>query len=163
MWDMLGVKRQYTEDDKATTLAMLSANGGNVKRTSRDTGIPITTIRQWRDGKGVSSAVADKSTQKKEQLDSLFERVANAYLQHALSKEVIADTSARDAIIAAATATDKMQLLQGKPTNISKSDHSEMTDEQLDRRIKELEARETEAAGTVAVGPAEVRSDGSPL
>jgi transposase-like protein len=42
-------KRTYTDKDKATVWAMLTANEGNVSRTVRETGVPASTIREWRD------------------------------------------------------------------------------------------------------------------
>lgn len=38
----------YTEEDKARVFVVLAANDGNVKRTSRETGVPVGTIRSWR-------------------------------------------------------------------------------------------------------------------
>lgn len=38
----------YTEADKAKVYVVLSANDGNVKRTSRETGVPENTVRRWR-------------------------------------------------------------------------------------------------------------------
>jgi len=42
---------KYTPEERETVLAKLAANGGNVARTSRETGIREATIRRWRDGK----------------------------------------------------------------------------------------------------------------
>lgn len=39
----------YTDDQKASVYVTLAANDGNVKRTARDTGVPVSTIRRWRD------------------------------------------------------------------------------------------------------------------
>ncbi len=39
----------YTDKDKARAFALLETNGGNVKRTARDLGMPISTLRRWRD------------------------------------------------------------------------------------------------------------------
>jgi len=39
----------YTEQDKARVYVVLTANDGNVKRTSRETGVPENTVRRWRD------------------------------------------------------------------------------------------------------------------
>lgn len=39
----------YTTKERADVLAALEANGDNVKRTSRATGVPATTVRRWRD------------------------------------------------------------------------------------------------------------------
>jgi len=38
----------YTEADKAKVYVVLTANDGNVKRTSRETGVPENTVRRWR-------------------------------------------------------------------------------------------------------------------
>lgn len=41
-------KTTYTDEQKALALATLAANGGNVKRTTRETGLPEQTIRDWK-------------------------------------------------------------------------------------------------------------------
>jgi len=38
----------YTEQDKARVYVVLTANKGNIKRTVRDTGIPESTVRNWK-------------------------------------------------------------------------------------------------------------------
>jgi len=39
----------YTEQDMATVYVTLMTNEGNVKRTARETGMPESTVRRWRD------------------------------------------------------------------------------------------------------------------
>jgi transposase-like protein len=39
----------YTDQDKARAFSLLEMNEGNVKRTARDLGMPISTLRRWRD------------------------------------------------------------------------------------------------------------------
>lgn len=39
----------YTDEHKASVYVALASNEGNIKRTARDTGVPISTIRRWRD------------------------------------------------------------------------------------------------------------------
>jgi len=39
----------YTDEQKASAYVVLASNEGNIKRTSRDTGVPISTLRSWRD------------------------------------------------------------------------------------------------------------------
>jgi hypothetical protein len=51
-------------------------------------------------------------------LDKLFEATARNYLMRANDPQAIADTKGKDAVIAAATALDKLRLLQGLPTEI---------------------------------------------
>lgn len=41
------VTREYTADERAAAMAALAANDFAFRRTSRETGIPITTLRQW--------------------------------------------------------------------------------------------------------------------
>ncbi|MDE2098590.1 MAG: transposase [Patescibacteria group bacterium] len=38
----------YSDQDKARVYVALTANNGNVKRTVRDTGIPESTVRNWK-------------------------------------------------------------------------------------------------------------------
>jgi transposase-like protein len=42
-------RASYTDRDRALVYAELTANGGNIKRTARHLGIPMSTIRRWRD------------------------------------------------------------------------------------------------------------------
>jgi len=128
-------QRQYTEADKATALALLAANGGNVFRAAKELGIPESTLRKWKNGEGVNAAVAGTCEKKKAELFDLFEEVSRLYLGRAKSREAVNKTSGRDAVIAAATALDKMRLIQNKPTTISRSelpiDLSKLNAEQL--------------------------------
>jgi hypothetical protein len=39
---------RYHPDHKAAVLVVLERNGGNMKATSRQTGIPVRTLRHWR-------------------------------------------------------------------------------------------------------------------
>lgn len=43
-------KSKYTEEQKARAYVVLTTNEGNLKRTARDLGIPLGTLRGWRDG-----------------------------------------------------------------------------------------------------------------
>lgn len=61
----------YTDDELARLYVALTANEGNVKRTARDTGVPESTVRKYRDQweregpphvGDVESAVADFTT-----------------------------------------------------------------------------------------------------
>lgn len=40
-------QRHYSDDDRASALAVLASNGGNISRTARETGVPRTTIIKW--------------------------------------------------------------------------------------------------------------------
>jgi hypothetical protein len=51
-------------------------------------------------------------------LDKMFETTARNYLMQANNPDVIASTKGPQAVVAAATALDKLRLLQGLPTEI---------------------------------------------
>ncbi len=152
--------RQYSEDDKATALAALAANDGNVLRTAQDLGIPEPTIRKWKNGQGVVQEVVQKCERKKEELSSIFDRAARVYLEHAMNPETLARVGGKDAIIAAATATDKKQLLNSLPTTIHGT--KDMTDDDeakhLDAIRKRVHARRL---GLHDAGGSDVSSEGS--
>lgn len=42
-------KRTYTDRDRANVYVALRVNSDNIARSSRDTGVPEATIRDWRD------------------------------------------------------------------------------------------------------------------
>jgi transposase-like protein len=109
-------KRQYSDEDKAAALAALDANGGNLSRTAKEFDIPKTTLIEWRDGRNQHPVVSDLRTVKKQSLAELFEEAARAYIARALDTDAVSDTRGKDAIIAAATALDKLQLLTGQDT-----------------------------------------------
>ncbi len=121
-------RRNYSDKEKADALAVLKANGDNILRTSKDTGIPITTLWNWtRDRCGMNPDISIMGNDSKEELSNIFERVARKYLAHSESDLAVSSTYGNVAVMAAATATDKMQLLRGKPTEISGDESSTKT------------------------------------
>ncbi len=74
-------KRQYSDEDKGTALAAVDANGGNVKRTATQLGIPHKTLDDWSKNRNINSAVADLRTIKKgtlaDKLQSIAELIAD--------------------------------------------------------------------------------------
>lgn len=57
---------RYTDRDRAIVFAELSVNEGNVKRTARNTGIPVATVRRWRNDwahEGVPEVVVEAGQQ----------------------------------------------------------------------------------------------------
>ncbi|MCC6382829.1 MAG: helix-turn-helix domain-containing protein [Dehalococcoidia bacterium] len=45
---MAGSRQQYTDDDRARGFLALTIHDGNVKRVARETGIPESTVRRWK-------------------------------------------------------------------------------------------------------------------
>lgn len=135
----------YTVEQKAKAIAIVRQHDGQVTAEALDyiRGIrglknvnKVTVLRWLKDAppienatetntENVSNVTAKKRavtqadiSQAEQALDEIFEKVARRYLSHALEGDVVADTKGKDAIIAAATATDKMRLLRNLPTEI---------------------------------------------
>lgn len=127
-------RRRYTDDERATALAALTANGGNVSKTSKQLGIPEMTLRQWSDGSRHPEAT-QMSEDKKEPLSDACERIARQ-LADAMPKK-IGKAGLQQTATSFAIMVDKMQLLRGKATSIQKHDLSELSDEELQQRFEE--------------------------
>lgn len=115
-------RKQYTDKFRAGIVAMLQSEGypqtkGALARVSAYCQVPSMTISRWFNARQ-NPPPNELVSEKKEELSDMFEQAARKYLKHSLTSEVIEDTRGKDAIVAAATATDKMQLLRGMPTEI---------------------------------------------
>lgn len=122
---MTRAKQTYSPDKRAEVMAHLEANGGNVSSTSRDTGVPRKTIERWRDGK--DELDEDLVEQKKEDLAETLEKLAFSFCT-ALSKRLRsgkADT--KEMCVGLGIAVDKLLLLRGSPTSITRNDSTTAT------------------------------------
>src|SRR5687768_17475238 len=128
-------KRQYSDNEKGAALAALDANDGNVNRTARQLSIPRTTLLEWIAARHVSSDVSDIRHDKRKELSDRLEELAHTLVDILPAK--LPAASVRDLAGALIVAVDKMQLLKGSPTSISK-DVSERTNEERAARILEL-------------------------
>lgn len=114
--------RRYTDEERAMFVAMLTAKGypdtlGALKAVATYAQVHENVLRRW--WKRTSNPPpTELVSQKKIELADMFEDVARRYLEHATDEDVVAGTFGKDAVIAAATATDKMRLLRGLPTEI---------------------------------------------
>jgi hypothetical protein len=102
-------RRYYTEDDKATALAYLEANRGNVRVTAKQVGIPFQTLQYWAKGGAIRPNMTELSVIKKESLRERWESLAYQALEAA--KNLSEEASYKDLVMAAAIATDKSQAL----------------------------------------------------
>jgi len=128
-------KRQYSDREKASALAALDANGGNVNQTARQLAIPRKTLALWASSRHLSADVADIRHEKRKELGERLEDLAHTLVD--LLPDKLPSASVRDLAGALIVAVDKMQLLKGAPTAISK-DVSNVTNEDRANRILEL-------------------------
>jgi hypothetical protein len=115
-------KRQptYSDAQRAHALTCLKANGGNLLRTFKETGVTRRTLKQWRD--------ADASAPRKvaaDELAVLAEQTMTEVYEHGRRKAAllcIRDLEHIDAYkrgLLSAVFTDKVLLLNGQPTSIT--------------------------------------------
>lgn len=67
----------YTNEQRIAVLATLAANGGNISRTERETGVPRITIRKWLNTPELSDH-PDVATQKKTLSDAYSGKIKRA-------------------------------------------------------------------------------------
>ncbi len=127
------MKRSYSDNEKASILAALDANGGNVNKTARQLKVAASTITDWSKNRKINVDVTDMRQVKKKGLAEKLEDLAHV-LVDALHKSA-ANALLKDAV-ALGIAIDKMQLLKGQPTAINQS--STLTDEERAQRASEL-------------------------
>ena len=106
-------KRTYSDTEKATALALLDANDGNLSSTQRATGVPRSTLREWRDGRH-NGEVADIRREKKVELAGLYEQFQRDVFEHGVTEEKIKATPLKDLMTACGIAADKMIALRGQ-------------------------------------------------
>ena len=115
---MAQLKRKYSDDEKAGTLAALDANRGNALQTSKQLGIPRTTIKRWV-AEGVNPDVTVLRHEKRRELSAKLEDIAHALsgniLIHAGSPDA-ARGSLKEMAVALGIVIDKMQVLRGMPS-----------------------------------------------
>lgn len=113
---------KYNDEFRANAVAMLIAENypdrvGALTAVSEVLNVPKRTLSRWINGE--SNPPPDKIvTEKKGELSDEYESIARQYLVEVADPIKAKLTSSKDAIIIAATATDKMRLLRGLPTEI---------------------------------------------
>lgn len=135
-------RRHYSDEARAAALAVLEANDRNVKRTARETGVPASTLKRWRDDPEMAGG-ADLRAEKRAEAADVYASIrdkATALLDKALdlipATSLALDTKLLVAVsTVGGTATDKAQLLAGKPTEHVKQ-KVEVTVRREDRPIR---------------------------
>lgn len=143
-------RRDYSDSERATALAALDANGGNVAATARTLQIPRSTLQEWANGR-VNSEVTELRQEKKRDLAERLEDIAHELVDALPDK--IGRANLQQTATTLGIVIDKMQLLKGEPTNIQQ-DYGDLTDEERSRRIAAIfdaarARRDGQVSGTV--------------
>lgn len=150
------VQRSYSPEEKAEALEELALNGGNLSKTAKETGIPVSSLCRWRDEQLCGSMGPQAKNMAKftknawrniHTLNSpkFIKQLKAKALEKGNLKEVFASIS---------ILVDKMTILarlEVKTSKEAKSDELEenLSEEDLNRMIKEEEekARRERRAG----------------
>lgn len=109
--------RDYPEELKASIIAAVHANGGNVLATSKLFNIPRDTVNYWWKHSDRFVDLQQPSAKNlADKLESIAHDTADSLADHDLSL-----VTARDKASVISVMVDKMQLLRGQPTNITES------------------------------------------
>ncbi len=137
-------KRQYSDQDKATILAARDANGGNVSRSARETGVPRKTLEDWAKGRSVADDVAEIRQEKRLELAEKLDFIA-----HRLADNMTEEKMKSGSIVQIATSLgitiEKAQLLKGQPTSIAGTPLEGLTADDK-RALREAIRRDLESA-----------------
>jgi len=112
--------KKYSDEDKVRALAMLAANGNNLKATALQLGIPRTTLIDWSHGRKIQPAVIVEAEQQKKSLAEMFDEVATKALGSAVDRlDAEAKTMPiKELIDISKKAVETSRLLKGEPTQI---------------------------------------------
>ena len=142
-------RRSYSDEEKANALLALDANGGKVALTAQQLGLPWSTLKEWKEGRGTVFAVTELREGKRLPLAERFEELAHRCLD--LLPVKIEDASPRDLGVIAAIAVDKSRLLREQPTTITRAE--EASDAERADRILELLGAGGESGTRPPAGP----------
>lgn len=137
-------RRTYTDQEKEHAIAVYTTCG-NLSRTYRETGVPISTLRGW-----LAEQPPEKVQEARAEAQAEFVRKAwdavTAHVEHLQAEAVVKATSARDSATTIGILIDKIQLVTGQPTGISRLDGQVTNRHEYDitqRIVSDPESRET--------------------
>lgn len=112
-------KSRYSDEDKARVHLSLQVHDGQVKPTARDTGIPISTVRLWKqqwERDGVPEAVSMALTEAKDEFVKNASRVRDKALER-LEQVIEHSDKPRDLATVVGILDDKLTRAKGMPTS----------------------------------------------
>ena len=117
-------RRTYTDADRVAVHAALTASGGNIKRTARETNIPVSTVRDWKtywEQEGFPEELMAVYDQVVEDIVEGLQRVRDKALLELESLIEKHELKGRELVAAVGMLTDKIRLYKGEATSRSES------------------------------------------
>lgn len=118
--------RRYSDAFRAAALAALDANGGNVKRTARELGIPYRTLAEWVAGRNPVSA--EDRAQKRVELADAVEHACDALTHGIVAAVKAGKASVQEMAVALGISVEKLLLLRNQPTSIHRDEKAATID-----------------------------------
>ncbi len=127
-------RRRYSDNDKATALAALDANEGNLYRTAKQLGISISTLQSWTNvSEDKAEELAPIRNRKRKELHEVLRDLA--YQIADVIPDKLNDANLQHTSVSLGIVLEKMQLLEGKATE--RVEHS-ISDEERASRVATL-------------------------
>lgn len=127
-----GIEKGIYPDEKRLEAATIFAATGNCETVQELTGVPATTVRNWRKEEWFRDILREIRDENNDKIDAIFsqivEKAAKDVLErlengdHKLTREgniVRVPISAKDLSLVTAINVDKRQIIRGQPTSIS--------------------------------------------
>jgi hypothetical protein len=130
---------RYTDHQRAAALAALTANGGNLKRTSDELKIPRATLTGWAKNPNLTELRQENELSLTDEL----ERVAYALVRAIPDK--IHEASLNHISVSLGIAIDKLRLLRGEATEVTEVRGSDAKRELAERLARLATDRPTPA------------------
>ncbi len=138
MSDMVPTGSKYSDEDRMNAVVLYAVKGV-ASLVSKDTGISESVLCDWRKTEWWNEALAEVRSENTDEYISRYHELVIKGSKIALEK--LPEASARDAMIIAATANDKLRLALNQPTSISSrsSNNGALMDQlrQLSSSLKE--------------------------
>ena len=132
---------KYTDDDRASVLALLSVNDGNVKRTSRESGVAEQTVRDWKkswERGGVPATVQATLPSALDDFSTKAESIRDRMLDSLEALVLNDDLSGRDLIVGIGVLTDKLRITRGEATSRTENTVQHvLSPQELGKRVQE--------------------------
>lgn len=110
----MATRRQFSDKDKAAALAVLDANNGNVFKTAKQLNIGRTTLEGWSKGRGINHDVPELRQHKKDEISQRLVEIVHKLIDAMPDK--ITDANLQQVSTSIGIAVEKIQLLDGDPT-----------------------------------------------
>jgi transposase-like protein len=138
-------RRVYTDEDKAAAFVVWKANSNNVKRTARETGVPISTVRRWtleweREGPPDTSLVEVAVGDFLSDAERVRHKALNAL------EEKIPDATPSALVATVGMLTDKIHVVKGIATSRQETVHKLPPAEEIAKTLSTAFSAAIEAA-----------------